>query len=97
MEVSFAAAARDDLLVIAFEGIARHGLRQSHAYQARLESVFALLLANPRMGRARPEIGGDVRSLVIGSHLAFYRAVETGIEILRIRHQHEDWLDAPGP
>lgn len=92
MQVSFAAAARDDLLMIVIHGIQRHGLGHATAYEQRLTDVFNLLLENPRMGRARPEYGTGIRTLVIGMHIAFYRAVKDGIEILRIRHQHEDWL-----
>jgi toxin ParE1/3/4 len=38
----------------------------------RLHSVFRALAAQPRMGRARPEIGPQMRSFVSAEQVVFY-------------------------
>jgi toxin ParE1/3/4 len=40
----------------------------------------------PQLGPARPEVAPDARMLVIGEHLALYRIVDDGVEILRVVH-----------
>lgn len=43
------------------------------------------------LGRARPEPGEDVRSLIGNRYFIFYRARATGgVSILRIIHQSQD-------
>ena len=38
------------------------------------------------MGRARPELRADLRSLPFGAYLILYRVVEDGVEIIRVVH-----------
>ena len=60
------------------------------------ESSFEQLAAMPAMGVARafhdPELEGVRMWRVVGfdSHLIFYRATETGVEIIRVIHGKRD-------
>jgi toxin ParE1/3/4 len=38
------------------------------------------------MGRARPELRPDLRSFPCGAYLILYRAVDDGVEIVRVVH-----------
>jgi toxin ParE1/3/4 len=49
-----------------------------------LERAILGLLAFPLIGRSRSELGQDVRSLVAGIHVIFYRAESHRILILRV-------------
>lgn len=85
--VTYSQSARRDLLQI-IETIAEDDPRAARAFEWRLRHHCSLLAATPQMGRQRPEIGIDVRSLVRGSYLIFYRWLPEAdrVEILRIWH-----------
>ena len=38
------------------------------------------------IGRARPEIRADLRSFPYGAYLILFRALEDGVEIVRVVH-----------
>jgi plasmid stabilization system protein ParE len=40
----------------------------------------------PRMGHARAEIARNVRSVPVGSHIAYYLPRKSGITVLRLLH-----------
>jgi toxin ParE1/3/4 len=50
---------------------------------------FELLVEQPRMGRNRPEFGEGVRSIVVGSHVIYYRH-EQDVLIARVLHGRRD-------
>jgi toxin ParE1/3/4 len=47
---------------------------------------WELLATQPYSGVARPDIGEDVRYLVVGEYLSFYRVKDVRIVILRVLH-----------
>jgi toxin ParE1/3/4 len=49
-----------------------------------VEQSCRLLAEHPRLGRARPEIQPEARSIVIERWLALYRIAEDGVQIVRI-------------
>jgi toxin ParE1/3/4 len=49
-----------------------------------IEQSCRLLAEQPRLGRARPEIQPEARSIVIERWLALYRITEDGVQIVRI-------------
>jgi len=49
-----------------------------------VERTCRLLIEHPRLGRARPEIDAEARSIVIERWLALYRVTEDGAQIVRI-------------
>lgn len=53
-----------------------------------------MIAERPLLGRARPELGDDVRSVISGSHLVLYRPKgDTSASILRVIHQAQDLPD----
>lgn len=44
------------------------------------------LARNPAIGRARPELRPDLRSFPYGAYIILYRAVDDGVEIVRVVH-----------
>jgi plasmid stabilization system protein ParE len=55
------------------ETIARDNVPAADAFVARPEHICSLLATTPAMGPLRPVVGRDVRSLVMGNYLVFYR------------------------
>ena len=50
----------------------------------RLEESLHRLVDNPFMGRERPDLAADVRSLVVDNYLIIYRPAALGIDVVRI-------------
>ncbi len=48
------------------------------------------LSESPGIGRKREELAQGLRSSVVGNYLIFYRAIEDGIEIVRVISGHRD-------
>ena len=48
------------------------------------------LLEFPFLGRRRPELGTEYRSLAVGNYVIFYRVSEMKLEISRVLHGSRD-------
>jgi toxin ParE1/3/4 len=89
-------------LIIAPE--ARRDLREIRDYIAkddpgaarrvltRLRDVARMLAGAPAMGRARPELGADIRSFAADRYVPFYRPLRraAGIQLVRVLHGARD-------
>ena len=51
---------------------------------------FETLPGNPLIGRARPELLIDLRSLPFGRYVIFYLPRKRGIEVVRVLHGARD-------
>jgi len=49
-----------------------------------------LLAEDPLIGRSRPELLPDIRSLPVKSYMLYYRPVAAGIELVRVLHSSRD-------
>jgi toxin ParE1/3/4 len=58
-----------------------------------LEEKIRLLVDNPLMGPARPDIARELRYHPVGNHLLLYRVIQGGIEIVRVVHGARDLLN----
>jgi len=47
-------------------------------------SRFPILATMPQMGRPRKELAPELRSFAVGNHIILYRAIEKGVEIVRV-------------
>ena len=83
-------AARDDLAEIYPFGQQTWGKTQSVAYLQRLKVQFRSLTQFPLVGIERSDLWPGMRSLSVASHVVFYRSVENGVEIVRVRHGRQD-------
>ena len=57
---------------------------------SQFERQFELLSERPRIGRARPDLRPELRSWPHRSYIVLYRAIEGGIEIIRVVHGARD-------
>ncbi|MBA3415614.1 MAG: type II toxin-antitoxin system RelE/ParE family toxin [Chloroflexia bacterium] len=69
---------------------AHWGSIQKETYAGRLARAFDDLVHFPELGRARPELGEDVRSHRIGEHIVFYQIRQRELRILRLHHVRRD-------
>ena len=84
MSVVYTARAREDLLDIWLYVAAHNSEAVADRIYDRIEKSCRLLADHPQLGRARPEIQPEARSLVIERWLALYRVTEDGAQIVRI-------------
>ena len=82
--------ARSDLLEIASFTDEKWGPSQRKKYIKALVECFGLIATQPNMGRSRPEVGSDVRSVGYKNHIIFYRKLGPQAEILRVLHGARD-------
>jgi toxin ParE1/3/4 len=66
------------------------GEAQASQYVSMIEQGIMQLLDNPYIGKARPEIKKDLRTLQIQKHLIFYRVDTEYIDIIGILHSRMD-------
>lgn len=63
---------------------------QADAFVDLVDSKFQSLSRRPGMGRRRPELSSDIRSLAVGRYVVFYLPVSRGIEVVRVLHGSRD-------
>ncbi len=71
--------------------LSRWGLDQAERYVRGIGDAIRSVAEDPRRGRPCNEIRPGYRKYSIGSHVLFYRARPTGVEIVRILHQRMDY------
>ena len=82
--VRFTARAREDLLEIWVAVATRNSEAVADRVYDRIENLCHLLEDHPQLGRARPEIHPEARSIVVERWLALYRITEEGTQIVRV-------------
>jgi len=70
--------------------IAEHSPRQADIFAAALDHEIRELARRPMIGRARPELFADLRSLPFGRYVIFYLPGKRGIEVVRVLHGSRD-------
>src|SRR6266404_3202572 len=88
-QLRFAESAERDLVEIA-NFIARDDPISSARFIERVEEHCQLLALHPLMGRTRDALARGLRSLPIGRYVIFYRALDDGVEIVRVLHGARD-------
>lgn len=83
-------AAREDLRAIHQYGAHQWGKPRSDEYMNSLKDKLWLLLQQPEIGKARPELSPDVRSVSVTSHVIFYQVQREQLQIIRILHGRQD-------
>ncbi len=58
----------------------------AHRLVDRLEDRWRLLATQPRSGGLRPDLGDELRQVVVGDYLSIYRLKGDDIEIVRVLH-----------
>jgi toxin ParE1/3/4 len=84
-------SARTDLNRMWYESAVRFGTAQADSLIERLTHTLAQTIGTfPNVGRARAELGSEVRSYPVVPYVAFYRVVGKRLEVLRVIHAHRD-------
>jgi toxin ParE1/3/4 len=85
--------AEEDIIAIFLSGAEQFGIAQAEHYHSELEKIFDLLSIHPHMARIREELTPSVRIHPHASHIILYTVSESNdVFIIRVRHEHEDWL-----
>ena len=63
---------------------------EADTFLDKIEHVLMMLRDNPMAGRARPELGRDVRSFPVGNYIMFYRPLSDGIDLARALNGRKD-------
>lgn len=74
--------ARRDLIHV-WRYIAADNERAADQLLDRVNDVLFMLSKSPKAGRARPELGENIRSFPVASYILFYRTGGDGIEIIQ--------------
>jgi toxin ParE1/3/4 len=70
--------------------IGEDSTRQADLFAAALDREIRKLAQRPLIGRARPELFADLRSLPFGRYVIFYLPRKRGIEVVRVLHGSRD-------
>ena len=75
--------------------IRNFGIEQARTYLSGLTGQFESLVENPKLFPERSEFSPLVRVCPYRSHIIIYHRIsEENIEIIRVRHGREDWLQS---
>jgi toxin ParE1/3/4 len=92
MILRFRPEAENDLINIGAY-IERDDPNAAASFVRTLREKCGSLLANPEIGRSRPELITDLRSFPVGQYVIFYRPRQEILEIVRVLHGARD-IDA---
>jgi toxin ParE1/3/4 len=70
--------------------IADDSVDQANKFATLVNSQFRTLARQPHMGRLRPELATNLRSLPVGKYVIFYVPLPKGVEIIRVLHGARD-------
>ncbi|MBV9263421.1 MAG: type II toxin-antitoxin system RelE/ParE family toxin [Candidatus Eremiobacteraeota bacterium] len=91
MRIAYSPAARTDLARMRLDYEARAGLRIADELVGRIACTLQDVVGNhPTAGRARPELGHDIRSFPIVPYVAFYRIARSRVIVVRVLHGRRD-------
>ena len=88
-EAHFSPLADADLFEI-WDFLATDSLAAADRFVEELSQRANLLAATPLIGRARPELGSQIRSFPVGNYAIYYRPTEGGIEVARVLSSFRD-------
>jgi toxin ParE1/3/4 len=83
--------AQGDLSEIWDHTASRWGIEQAETYTRQLAAHVAMVAGNPVLGRACPEVRAGYYKFPSGSHVLFYRIMDSGIEVVRVLHERMDY------
>ena len=91
MKVRVARSAKADLDEIWSHLVTNASVQVAERVVGSLVRQFGNIARNPRIGRARPDIRENLRSLAVGGYRIYYRYEENRIvRILYVRHAARD-------
>ncbi|MFW5499858.1 MULTISPECIES: type II toxin-antitoxin system RelE/ParE family toxin [unclassified Maridesulfovibrio] len=88
--IRFTPAAKEHLKGIWKYSFETWGEAKADSYLMDIDARLKNLLANPNLGRSRPEIKFGYHSIAVNKHIVFYLISETHIDIIGVLHQRMD-------
>ena len=82
--------AQRDIEEIADYTIAMWGVTRAKTYVGEIQVALKTLAKSPNIGRDCNFIRKGYRKYPVGSHMLFYRLIESGIDVIRILDQRMD-------
>lgn len=79
------AISREDYLAI-WSYIAQDNMDAANKMVRRFDQSLAMLAEHPNLGRPRYLLSPRLRSYPVGVYVIFYRAIDNGIELIRVLH-----------
>ena len=73
--------------------IASDNVTAADGFIDKLIGKFQTLATQPGIGRARDELAESLRSFPVGNYVIFYRAMQDGIEVVRVLSGFRDIPD----
>ncbi|MGN6421825.1 MAG: type II toxin-antitoxin system RelE/ParE family toxin [Asticcacaulis sp.] len=70
--------------------IAQDNLNAADAWLDHVFDKATALSEQPLIGRARPELDAEIRSLPVGAYMLYYRPLSDGVELVRVLHSSRD-------
>jgi len=67
------------------------GIDQSERYLRRIADAVDLIAQTPTLGQNCDHVREGYRKYPVGSHVLFYREMNSGIDVIRILHQQMDF------
>lgn len=89
-EVVYSPRAVDDLGQIWDYTADRWDIEQADAYVRSVVNTCDRLAAGTLLGRSAEDIRAGYRKYAVVSHILFYRATDTTLEVIRVLHQRMD-------
>ena len=85
----FSASANFDVEKISFDLLALNPLA-AERFLSALNQTCEMLTTHPLLGRARPELGKEVRSFPVGNYIVFYTPSPDGVDVARVIYGGRD-------
>jgi toxin ParE1/3/4 len=73
-----------------YEYIARDNRSAANRMMRRFHTTFSLLAQNREMGQRRDELLPGIRCITSVKYVIFFRAIPTGVDIVRVVHGARD-------
>ena len=83
-------AAKADIRAIYQRSLGKFGRARTEAYLEGIKESMWTLTSQPLLGIDRSELLPELRSLVVATHIIFYRALKDRVEIVRVLHARQD-------
>lgn len=81
--------AKADLVEI-WDYIADDSENRADAFIETINQKLAVLAERPNIGRARDELGKNIRSFPVSRYVIFYMPIQGGIDVVRVLHGARD-------
>ncbi|ALU46130.1 type II toxin-antitoxin system RelE/ParE family toxin [Pseudoalteromonas rubra] len=67
------------------------GWQQAQQYISDLDQTFQTLAASTDLAINYDHVRPGLKAFPVGAHIVFFRATDTGIEVIRVLHQSMDY------